>query len=161
MTKAEIRKLQMMLGGQNLKAALASLLAEQAKRSPVKPMKKERLAKKKSARELRNEETARIREACMKRCGGVCECGCERTFITNPISTYRAEMDHWLGGTGRRRQRQSIENCWMLTALCHRLRQNAQPSAVYWNVVFRQHCERYGYKFTPHIEHAQLKKANR
>jgi hypothetical protein len=94
------------------------------------------------------EETSAIRQAVMFRSAGLCE-HCEDTFTDmNP-----AEMDHWLSGIGRRRQKQSIETCWMLCRPCHRVR-TAYPEL--WNGMFQAHCEKYGYPFTPHIVHQPI-----
>lgn len=95
--------------------------------------------------------TKEIRALVAERAGNICECGCGRT-----LSLYHPQMDHWLGGSGRRKQKQSVETCWMLTMWCHRQRTNNYPSAIYWNRKFRAHCHRYGYVFTPHIEKRQL-----
>lgn len=98
--------------------------------------------------------SAAIRGLVMVRAGGVCE-------VEPYMGRFFAHMrplvlDHWLGGSGRRRQKQSVENTWAICTPCHRERTVNSPNAAYWNEKFRQHCQRYGYPFTPHVEHAEL-----
>jgi hypothetical protein len=103
-------------------------------------------------RKKHRESTGEIRERCMRRANGCCE-ACGRRFTgSNP-----AQLDHWLGGIGRRRQRQSYETCWMLCATCHRGRTVHRPSVAYWNDLRAAFCERFGYPFQPHIEHQPLR----
>lgn len=127
------------------------------KSRPMKLMKKERLGREKRARADRNAETARIRAECMKRACGHCECGCGMPFDETSL-WWRAEMDEWLNGNGRRQQKRAVETCWMLTALCHRNRQRYVGGVAGWNQSFEKHCRYYRYRFTPHIEHAALKR---
>ncbi len=69
--------------------------------------------------------------------------------------TRSVEMDHWHGGPDRKRL-EGVETCWVLCVPCHRDRQANRPSAAVWNDRFRRHCERHGYPFRPHVEHASL-----
>lgn len=80
----------------------------------------------------------------------VCECCCAWLPFTG-------EIDHWLGGSGRRRQRESIETIWLLCSSCHADRTANRPSVEHWNERFRLHCERYGYPFVPHLEKPRRK----
>lgn len=92
--------------------------------------------------------TAEIREAVLKRSRGWCEaCG------QGPMTL---ELDHWLGGSGRRVQKQSVETCWALCRECHYGRTHNIPGAVVWNAHFRHHCERYGYPVIEHVVHQEL-----
>ena len=88
--------------------------------------------------------TSEIRTAVMVRSDGVCEsclalaCG--------------LSLDHWLGGAGRRRQMQSVENTWALCAICDSLRTANRPDAAFWNRAFQAHCDRHGLPFVGHLE---------
>lgn len=81
-------------------------------------------------------ETKRIRAACLARAGESCECGCQR-FLGED-----AQMDHQ---AGRGRARQTVENCWMLTAHCHEQRTLNKPSAAWWLRAYASHCARWNY----------------
>lgn len=146
MNASDRRRLVLLLKSKDVRASLKSFLA-QPKRFK-KPIQREREAKEKKERLGRKGATAAIRAECLKRANGFCESGVCFDLWT--------EMDHWLGGNGRRRQKQSVETCWMLCRRCHHDRTNAVPSAAFWNGNFALHCARYGYKFEPHIEHAKL-----
>jgi hypothetical protein len=65
-------------------------------------------------------------------------------------------LDHWLGGSGRRRPFESVETTWLLCIGDDRARTANDPTAEFWNRSFAEHCRRWGYAFTPHIEHAPL-----
>lgn len=133
----------------DVRASLLSFLSKP--KHYKKPIQKAREAKEQKERLSRMGATAAIREACVRRAAGLCEACWTPFAVANP-----AEMDHWLGGNGRRRQKQAIENCWMLHMTCHQRRQRGQPDAEYWNRRFHQHAAYYGYPFTPHIEHATV-----
>lgn len=152
MNKANARALKRILASKDVRASLKTFLAQQTRKAPVKPMKKARLAKQKQKRLTKKEETARIRGACAARAQGFCE--------NHDCLGYPEEMDHWLGGNGRRRQQQSIATCWMLCSACHRDKTRGVPSAAEWNRRFAAHCLRHIYPFTPHIEHAPLLKSS-
>jgi 5-methylcytosine-specific restriction endonuclease McrA len=95
--------------------------------------------------------TASIREAVMQRAAGKCEhCGGEFYPWDAP------EMDHFMGGGGRRRQAASIETCWLLHRFCHLNRTNNYPTAAYWNGSFARHCQKHRYFTREHIIHQQL-----
>ena len=148
MNSRERRELRYIAKGKDSGAALASFLDRMAKPKRPNPARK---IEKKAKRLAKNEETAAIREAVLTRAMFHCE-GCGGRFtLSDPC-----QMDHWLGG-GRRLQKQSAETCWALHLSCHRWRGDNKPSAEYWNGVFRGHCIKHGYTFTPHIEHAVLR----
>lgn len=88
-----------------------------------------------------------IRASAWERANYLCECGCGRD-----LRLWGCELDHWLGGSGRRKQKQSVETCWLLAGLCHRRRTRNEPDAAYWNARFEKHCRKHGYLFTPHVE---------
>lgn len=102
-----------------------------------------------AAKPSRAESVAPLLAAARKRANGCCEA----CWYGPAVSL---SMDHWRGGSGRRRQEESIWTVWMLCALCDRDRTQNKPSAAHWNNTFERHCIRYGYPFTPHIEHAPL-----
>jgi len=84
------------------------------------------------------EETRRIREAVWRRSGRCEACG----YTTG--DSYD-QLDHVLGGSGRRRQRQSVETCWRLCWYCHRKKTENEPTRKWWAARFITHCEKYGY----------------
>lgn len=86
---------------------------------------------------------ALVRQQVMDRANGRCEvCGARGAL----------ELDHWLGGSGRRAQKQHRTTCWALCHICHQHRTENIPSAAHWNDVRRHFCERWGYAFQPHLE---------
>lgn len=87
-----------------------------------------------------------IREAVFARAGLLCEVA----MCASPPD----QMDHWEGGSGRRRQKQSVQNCWALCNYHHNARTANYPDTATWNAVFRAHCEKHGYPFHPHVEKA-------
>jgi hypothetical protein len=60
-------------------------------------------------------------------------------------------LDHWEGGVGRRRQRQGIENCWLLCDFHNQRRTANFPNADWWNEAWAAHCRFWFYPFTPHL----------
>lgn len=154
MTRSEYNRLGRILGGRDALAGVISWWKSKApKRRSVSPRKIEKKAKKLSKRG----QTAEIRAAVMARAGGLCE---ERYHGLRGCNGAADEMDHWLGGSGRRLQKQSVENCWALCWNHHVYRQQGRPSAEWWNERFREHCKRFGYPFVPHIEHQPLPPAS-
>lgn len=91
-------------------------------------------------------EVAAMREAVWRRSRGCCE-ACGKHLL--PVE---GELDHWLGGFGRRLAEECVESTWRLCRGCHDERHANKPSAAHWNDVFRDHCGRYGYEFKPHAE---------
>jgi hypothetical protein len=102
-----------------------------------KPTKAVRTKARKSARAAKNEETARIWEACWRRSGGRCECGCGRVVMRDVEGDSRATLDHW---RGRGKAKQSVHNCWILAASCHRERTDSIPTRRAWVTRFIYHC---------------------
>jgi hypothetical protein len=104
----------------------------------------------------RRADAAALRQAVSQRADGRCE-GARLTLLGwRRCGGAPDELDHWLGGSGRRKQKQSLESAWMLCRLCHRRRTENIPDAQSWNEVFALHCERYGYPVIAHIIHQQL-----
>lgn len=94
-------------------------------------------------KESRREETAAIREACLQRANGVCECGCGRAVIADPAFANldnKAELEHPFSKGKGARLPQSVETCWILRADCHRERTNNRPDAATWWRKFIAHC---------------------
>jgi 5-methylcytosine-specific restriction endonuclease McrA len=117
---------------------------------PSKKGKKAAAQRKETKRAAGWTETVALRVAVMQRAGYLCE-ACGICYRDPPL-----QMDHWMSGVGRRRQKQSKETCWALCPPCHSNRTHNLPSAAYWNEKFATHCTRFGYDFTPHIIHQQL-----
>lgn len=155
MNASDRRRLVLLLKSKDVRASLKSFLA-QPKRFK-KPIQREREAKEKKERLGRKGETDAIYKAVEKRAAGICECGCGLSFGESTLLL--PEMDEWLNGNGRRRQKRAVPTCWMLTGICHRNRQRYAGGVAVWNAIFEQHCQKYGYKFEPHIEHAKLSPA--
>jgi hypothetical protein len=121
---------------------------------PASKSKKAARVRKEGKAATHRDSTARIREAVMQRANGTCECGCGSDFID--MAGLMPHFDHWLGGVGRRKVKQSIETCWAITSGCHFMRTTNNPSAEAWNGRFRLHCEKHGYPFQAHIEHKEI-----
>jgi hypothetical protein len=110
-----------------------------------KPKRADRQAGKRVAREREILARGELRSDVLGRAQGRCEsCG-------TLLASSGVVFDHWLGGSGRRRQRESLETCWALCVLCNWRRTTNLPTAEYWNDRFRIHCERYGYGYEPHL----------
>jgi 5-methylcytosine-specific restriction endonuclease McrA len=84
-------------------------------------------------RENHREETREIRAAVWKRSEG----GCENCGIG--LEDWEGELDHWLGGSGRRRQQQGTETTWRLCRPCHRARSANSPSYAAWKLRWAAH----------------------
>jgi hypothetical protein len=112
-----------------------------------KPSRKARVGIARVTNEKRILARGELRHDCITRSGGRCEnpaCG--------HVLTYRGcVFDHWLGGSGRRQEKESIETTWVLCLVCDSARTMNAPSAGYWNSRFEAHCLAHGYPFTPHI----------
>lgn len=110
--------------------------APKKKRKGAQPAQARREAK----RRRHAENATAIRAAVMLRAGGRCE-------MSDGIrcSMDGTDLDHMLQGSGRRRQRQSAETCWLLCAWHHRERTRNRPSSRAWRGHMRRHLDRYGY----------------
>lgn len=96
------------------------------------PARKRRVAKTKATRN----EWAAIREAVLERASDFCEaCG--------HFTGLALQVDHFLGGSGRRRALQSVATCWGLCNLCHRDKTNNRPNAGHWLTAFSDHCKEF------------------
>lgn len=116
-----------------------------------KPLRKARLAAERQERELAILKRAELRSDVLARSLGLCENqGCRKS-----LHGYGYEMDHWISGSGRRTQGESIETLWALCSSCHAARHANAPSASYWNERFKTHCAAHGYGFTPHLTRIQ------
>ena len=105
-----------------------------------------RAEEKEDARRERMDKLREIRIAVMKRAQGQCEApDCHNR-------TLDLSLDHFMGGSGRRRQMESVENCWALCAKCDAARTANYPNAATWNSLFRVHCKRHGYPVLSHKE---------
>lgn len=135
---------------QQAQAALRPLLAKRrngpSKSLPERSQKQRREEK----RAAHREETAEIRGEVELRSGADCE------YVDLNGDRCRwpgTDLDHWLGGSGRRRQAQSAANTWLLCSLHHGQRTRNEPDVERWNRAFARHCARYLYPFTPHRVH--------
>ncbi len=120
-------------------------LALKPKRS-LKPAKARRAVKGKAHMEGIGE----IRRGVFTRAGGRCE-ECERELDEIHLS-----VDHFFGGSGRRRALQSVETCWVLCSPCHIHKTRNFPSAKHWLENFIRHCEKYGYLNAGRLAQARL-----
>lgn len=136
--KSEILESMLTAHGSKVFSELRRALAPKR----IKPEKRARLQKKKAKREMKKEETARIREAVMERAGGHCECGCGMTFGEGSLLRV-PEMDHFFG---RGKVQQSVSNCWLLAKICHHGKGKGRPSRGFWCGRFIKHCEKHGYR---------------
>jgi hypothetical protein len=125
------------------------LLAPRKKNEKQKATQKTKL----QGAAARRAASAELRAAVLWRSGGFCE------VKHRPMRhVFDYEFDHWLGGAGRRKPKETEETLWLLCRECHKDRTANRPSAAYWNELFRRHCDLHGYPFTPHVEHADLPK---
>lgn len=108
-----------------------------------KPTKAQRIAVKAAARDDRKERLRTLARLVWERANG----RCENVYCMNP----GGELDHWLGGTGRRRTNETYETVWLLCCKCHDDRHANRPSASHWNAVFAFHARKWGYNPNPHI----------
>jgi len=105
----------------------------------------------KKEKRTKRAETAAIRKEVFARAGGRCE---------HPdCDLWANELDHWESGSGRRTQKQTVENCWALCRKHHSLRTLNLPDAAHRNRNFGYHCFIHGFKFTPHIVHEQVNRS--
>mgnify|MGYP001615595419 FL=1 len=97
--------------------------------------------RKEGKRRRHAEETSAIRTEVWERSKGRCEnCGVKWKPYAHPL-----ELDHALGGAGRRRQRQSVSNTWALCRIpCHRDKTANRPDRASWMRWFVEHCMRKG-----------------
>lgn len=72
-----------------------------------------------------------------------------------------ANTERWMGGTGRRRQKQSVQNTWALCDADNFARTEKIPDTAWWNRSFEQHCKVNDLPFEAHIEHALAEPAAR
>lgn len=138
---------------------LARLLAEIDRcLAPSRAVKAARL-KRAEKKATERSEIRSIYLAVAERSGGACECGCRRyATVLLPL-----ELEHMLGGIGRRRTLQSKYTCWQLRRDCHQAKSANNPSAAAWLGRFIQHCDQYaletgddGYLAAKHICQARL-----
>lgn len=120
-------------------------------REPVpKPMS--RLKVLRARHQLQQRASAELHRAVMARSRGRCEC-CARL-----VGTLALQLDHFLGGSGRRREEQSVENCWALCEGDHYRRTVNLPSTAAWNAAFAEHCRRNGFPILQHVEHDPVRR---
>lgn len=111
----------------------------------AKPLRKDRLAAALSAREVELLARGQLRHEVLERAKFRCEsCGAD-------LRKAGCVFDHWLGGSGRRREQESLETTWALCLGCNDRRTINVPSAAHWNDTFAKHCRKHGYPFVPHI----------
>jgi hypothetical protein len=128
---------------------IVALLAPRKKNEKQKATDKRKKGGAQAALAVRAER----RRQCSTRAGNKCEAGPWRDGL---IHGFPGIMDHWEGGSGRRKARESVATCWMLCVWCNADRTESKPDAAHWNAVRKAFCQRYGYPFVAHVEHAQL-----
>jgi 5-methylcytosine-specific restriction endonuclease McrA len=101
-----------------------------------KPLRAERLKKKRAKRVSKREKRAEVREAVMNRSVGLCEACVKDLTLTDP-----GELDHFFG----KARAESVESCWLLCRACHRAKTDNNPSAAWWLDRFDAHARFYGY----------------
>ena len=122
-----------------------------------KPSKAERTKAERLLRERQYIERGNLRHDCLVRAKYLCE---NRSCRANLASRGMA-WDHWLGGGGRRTQLESKATTWVLCYGCNEKRTLNAPTAHYWNERFKEHCEKHGYEFTPHITRFEALKGDK
>lgn len=108
----------------------------------AKAAKKARDAERRKRVEAILEAWRDIKWAVGARAGGQCE------VINGPhrCADRGAECDHFFGGIGRRRQRQSVEGTWLLCGSHHRNKTLNLPSRAWWLNCFHEHVLAHGLK---------------
>lgn len=136
-----------------LRARAASRVRQRAKADATK---RERSADRRETasgkKRQRRERMGEIHRQVWERANGQCEAWVEEEggkWVR--CKNVGAHVDHWFGGYGRRRPRESRDTCWLLCGPHDLRRTNNDPSAAHWNVVFGLHCEAREITFTPHI----------
>jgi hypothetical protein len=87
----------------------------------------------------RRQKVATLRERVWERSKGRCEnCGLN---LGHALS-FGGQMDHMLGGSGRRMTAESIYSCWRICAPCHRDRTDNAPSSAFWFDRMQAHLDR-------------------
>jgi len=86
-------------------------------------------------RKTRKEEMAELREQVALRADGMCE-----ACAVRGLEAVGTEMDHFFGGSGRRRALQSRFTCWLLCSGHHIEKTKGLPSVEHWLVRFMDHC---------------------
>ena len=103
-------------------------------------------ASRKSA--AQRKQTSTVYEAVAKRAGmtlvgtvwvgGLCECGCGMPLCHGDLVA-KPELDH---ARGKKNAPESVKNCWMLRADCHRLKHRGP--AREWLAKYIAHSEKHG-----------------
>ena len=110
------------------------------KRVKARPAKASRdLDRARAVTAIRDEVFARAKGRCEAWPSGDVRCGNKPEVL-----------DHWLGGIGRRRQKEEVSTCWALCLKCNDHRTANWPSAAYWNDSFARHCYGHDYDFIEH-----------
>lgn len=115
-----------------------------------KPARRDRLAREDQERERATLARGELRHQVVVRAKERCEaCGAD-------LRKAGCVFDHWLGGSGRRQEQESLATTWALCLGCNDGRTANAPSAAAWNERFKAHCKKHGYPFTPHITKFEL-----
>ena len=122
--------------------ALADAVLERARAAKVRTAPKRQASrdKRRNEEEAKRAQTAWIRERCVIRANGVGEL-CGRTFAPDEP----AEMCHLDGGSGKRRQMQSTDNCLMEHHYCHQGPHGFDRRPLLWLPEVKRWAERNGY----------------
>lgn len=125
------------------------------KHLPWPTLKEAREAKRKA----RSDATSYLRNAVEERAFGHCEAADHIELLSGgAVCRGYLELDHLLGGVGRRRQKQAVENTWLLCNEHHRQRTANLPSSDFWVRVFALHADRYGYPMISRVEHRRIER---
>lgn len=89
-------------------------------------------------------KTALVHHECEVRAKGKCE-SCRLPSVV-------LQLDHFLGGYGRRTEREAVETCWMICPPCHRRKTDNEPDRRTWCASFKFFCENRGYPVPPEVE---------
>ena len=115
--------------------------------------RREKVAEKK---QQRRERMGEIHRQVWERANGQCEAWIPTLSASENPRGDRCPLmgrvvDHWEGGVGRRRLRESVATCWLLCESHDRGRTANYPSAMWWNLSRELHCNLRGLPFVPHI----------
>jgi 5-methylcytosine-specific restriction endonuclease McrA len=135
--QAEIRQLT-----RQLKA-----LRRKLPKGPSKAFKgRTRAEDRKARQEAHRKQTREIYQAAMRRCEGRCEM-CDHG--DRPL-----QLHHLISGSGRRRQRQSIENCMAICGFCHSM---FHAGSIHVACAAEAWCKKHGYPIPDRVARAVAK----
>ena len=144
---ASDRLTQLLQGGSRCERAelrAILVLARKRKPGPAQGMRKAMtppVSVAVTAGELDAAYTENVRRDVWKRSSG----NCEKCLAFLGHDADEGHMDHFFGGSGRRRKETTVQGCWRLCLRCDYEKTHNKPTAAAWLLAFQSHCARRGY----------------